>query len=159
MEIRVDTSEIERANKAVQVGVYRLTGRGQQRRVMRGAGNLLRDMIQNRLHSKKVGPAGERWPAWSPNYKAPKHGGHTLLVLSGKMARQVRATRGTRQIAVGTSVVYGNVHNFGHTFTNAFGKGITVRIPKRPFSGWGPDEKSGVTSTFETWMGAAFKWR
>jgi len=34
---------------------------------------------------------------------------------------------------VGTPVVYGPVHEFGATITNAWGRGITVKIPKRPW--------------------------
>jgi hypothetical protein len=34
---------------------------------------------------------------------------------------------------VGSPIVYGPTHEFGHEFNNAFGRGIKVRIPKRPW--------------------------
>jgi phage gpG-like protein len=34
---------------------------------------------------------------------------------------------------VGTHIVYGPIHEYGKTITNAFGRGITVKIPKRPW--------------------------
>jgi phage virion morphogenesis protein len=159
MEIRVDTSQIERANKALQVGVWKVTGRGQQRRMMRGAGDLIRDIVQNRIATKKYDPDGQAWRPWSPNYRAPKHGGHTLLHLTGAMMKRVRRTRGTRKIAIGTPVVYGAVHQFGHTFTNAFGRGIKVHVPARPYLGWGPDEIDGVDTVAQSWLEGAFRWR
>lgn len=159
MEIRVDVSEIENANKRLQVGVYKLTGRGQHRRVMRGVGNLLQTIIRNRIHSKKYDPDGQPWKPWSPKYRAPKHSGHTLLKLSGDMAKRVRRTLGARRIEVGTTAVYGAVHQFGHTFTNAFGKGLTVEVPARPYLGWGTDERDGALTVFESWLQSAFRWR
>jgi phage virion morphogenesis protein len=159
MEIRVDTTEIEHANKRVQVGVFKLTGRGQHRRVMRGVGNLLQTIVRNRIHTKKYDPDGQPWRPWSPTYRAPKHGGHTLLKLTGTMAKRVRRTLGAKRIQVGTSVVYGAVHQFGHTFTNAFGRGITVHVPARPYLGWGPDERDGADTVFQSWMEGAFRWR
>ncbi len=159
MQIRIDTSELEHANKRVQVGVFKLTGRGQHRRVMRGVGDLVRTIVRNRIHKKKYSPDGEVWPPWSPKYRAPKHGGHTLLKLSGKMAQRVRRTLGARRIQIGTSVIYGAVHQFGHTFTNAFGRGLTVTVPAREYLGWGTEERDAALTVFESWLGAAFKWR
>jgi phage virion morphogenesis protein len=144
----------------MQVGVFKMTGRGRKRRAMKGAGDLLRDIAQNRIGSKRYDPDGRPWRPWSPLYRAPKHGGHTLLNLSGKMAKQIRSTRGTKRIETGTSAIYGNVHQHGHTFTNAFGRGITVRIPARPIFGWGPDEVDGVDSVFQSWLEGAWRqWR
>lgn len=159
MEIRVDTTEIEHADKVVRGAMFELTNRGRHRAVMGSAGDLLVAIARNRIHTKKYDPDGQPWRPWSPTYRAPKHGGHTLLKLTGAMARRTRRTRGVKKIEVGTSVIYGNVHQHGHTFTNAFGRGITVHVSARPIFGWGPDERDGVDSEFQTFLEDAWSWR
>lgn len=159
MEIRVDTTEIERADRVVRGAVFELTDRGRRRQAMRSAGDLLRDIVQNRIGSKKYDPDGRPWRPWSPLYRAPKHGGHTLLDLSGALRRGIRRTSTTRQAAVGSSLIYARVHQESHTFTNAFGRGITVRVPARSYLGWGPEERDGVDSVFQSWIEGAWRWR
>jgi phage virion morphogenesis protein len=158
MEIRVNISEIQSADRALRIGVHGITDRARHREVMGSAGDLLRDIAQNRIESKKYDPDGRPWRPWSPTYQAPKHGGHTLLKLSGDMQRRIRRTRGVRKMEVGTTAVYGNVHQHGHTFTNAFGRGIKAHVPARPIFGWGPDERDGVDSEFQTFLEGAFRW-
>ena len=34
---------------------------------------------------------------------------------------------------VGTDTVYGKTHEFGATITNGFGRGVLIRVPKRPW--------------------------
>lgn len=159
MEIRADATEIVHADAILRAAMFELTDRGRRLEVMKEAGNLLVAMVRNRIHKKKYDPDGRPWRPWSPRYRAPKHGGHTLLKLTGAMANRTRRTRGIKRISVGTSVIYGAVHQFGHTFTNAFGRGIKVRVPARPYLGWGPEERNAVDSDFQTFLEDAWSWR
>lgn len=160
MEIRVDTTELNTAERIVRSAMFELTDRGRRREVMGSAGDLLVAIVRNRIHTKKHDPDGQPWPPWSPTYMAPKQGGHTLLKLSGAMAKRTRRTRGAvRKVSVGTSVIYGAVHQHGHTFTNAFGRGITAHVPARPMFGFGPEERDGVDSEFQTFLEDAWSWR
>lgn len=159
MEIRIDTSEIERADKILGAAMFELTDRGRRKQTMRSAGDLLRDIVQNRIGSRKYDPDGQQWRPWSPNYRAPRHGGHTLLDLSGALRRGIRRTSTAKRAAVGSSLIYARVHQHGHTFTNAFGRGITAVVPARPYLGWGPDERDGVDSVFQSWIEGAWRWQ
>lgn len=159
MEIRVDTTEIQHADAVVQGAVFELTDRARRRQTMRSAGDLLRDIIQNRIGSKKYDPDGQPWRPWSPLYRAPRHGGHTLLELSGALRQSIRRRSTTKQASAGSSLIYARVHQHGHTFTNAFGRGLTAVVPARSYLGWGPDERDGVDSVFQSWMEGAFRWR
>ena len=160
MEIRCDVTEIDRAERHLRGTFFELMSSGARKGVMGEVGATVRDIAQNRIASKKYSPDGEPWRPWSPTYKAPKHGGHSLLRLSGAMMSGIQRGRyGPRKASVGSPAVYANVHQHGHTFTNAFGRGITVHVPARPFLGWGPDERDAAESSFTEWMQEALRWR
>ena len=63
--------------------------------------------------------------------------GATLAVQSGRLRRSINenvTVSKDRVVAqIGTNVKYGRIHEYGGTIKNAFGKGITVKMPERPF--------------------------
>lgn len=73
-------------------------------RVLDPIGALGVSIAQQRIQETKTGPSGREWPAWRGSYaaRAPIHGGHTLLDLSGELEDSL-----THEVS-GTAVKFGS---------------------------------------------------
>lgn len=71
-------------------------------------GPVLVGSTRDRIRSTKTSPDGSPWKPWSPNYKRPAAGG--ILFLSGDLHDSIEGQVAGEELAVGTALPYGNVH-------------------------------------------------
>lgn len=126
-EVKAEGLEmVERFRSAAPVPVREMM------RVAEGAllsGNLLR-------FDRQVDPEGKPWP---PSQRVIKSGGKTLYK-SGNLMDSITSDSGSDFAAVGTNMIYGNVHQFG------FDGDVNVRAHARRVRGrdvWGQGEGRG----------------
>lgn len=82
---------------------------------MQSLGECLADeALANILDRKTDQSTGLAFAPWSPNYRAPKHAGHSLLFLTGDMARSidVEAQRDEARVGASSPAQY-HVHGRG----------------------------------------------
>lgn len=110
--------------------------------LLESLGQLGEQQTKRRISSEKESPDGKAWPEWSAHYAGSRHGGNSLLMGDGGLLDSIAAGAPSGdEIAWGSNVVYAAVHNFGHTFSDAWGKGIKAEVPQRQYLGLSDDNK------------------
>lgn len=71
------------------------------------------EQTKRRLADEKHGPDGERWPEWSPSYKATRSHEHQPLEDSGDLINSINAFADAQTAGWGTNVKYAATHQFG----------------------------------------------
>ncbi|WP_296639304.1 phage virion morphogenesis protein [Roseinatronobacter sp.] len=111
------------------------------------AGIILESSTQDRIASEKVAPDGTPWEPWSDRYAKTRKGNHSLLVSSGLENSLLGATQsyttGTT-VRVGNNLVYGAIHQMGGEIENAWGRGISVTMPARPYLGLSAADRDAI---------------
>ena len=128
-------------------------------RLLETIGRTLEEQTINHF-TEEAGPGG-KWKEPSRSYRympkekgAPKRGqeGYTpaqkvssrpLLILTGDLRKSIRMQKGPMEVAVGTDVWYGKLHQFGVEKTN---------LPARPFLGLTESDTSEMTNVIETYI-------
>ena len=104
--------------------------------LLEGLGALGESQTKRRIQSEKTGPDGTPWQDWSDSYASTRHGGQSLLQADGGLLESIASgPLAGDQISWGSDVVYAAVHQFGHTFDNAWGRGIEATVPAREYLG------------------------
>jgi phage virion morphogenesis protein len=99
------------------------------------AGALLESSTQERIASEKAAPDGTAWPAWSDSYARTRTSSQSLLVQGGDLREATQNYTTGTTARVGNNLVYGAIHQMGGEIENAWGRGISVTIPARPYLG------------------------
>ena len=112
-------------------------------------------------------PAGRPWIP-SERARLGTRGGPTLTD-TGLLQLSIARRASDREVAVGTNLVYGAIHQFGGTirakdaealhFTTAGGEHVTaksVSIPARPFLGLDDEDRTGILALVRRWLGDLF---
>ena len=123
-------------------------------------GALVVSQTQRRIRREQTSPDGTPWPDWSEGYAAHKHGAgghqkhpgklrssgeHTMLMLSGHLVGAITHVVHDNYVEIGpdTSIIYGNVHQYGFPERN---------IPQRQFLGLSEDNKDDVQKVVEAYL-------
>ena len=108
-------------------------------------GALLESSTQERIATEKAAPDGTPWAPWTERYDETRsHGTHSLLVQDNHLlTANQNYTTGTT-VRVGNNLVYGAIHQMGGEIQNAFGRGITVTMPARPYLGISPADEQAI---------------
>lgn len=128
-------------------------------------GELLESLAQlgeqqtkRRISSEKESPTGEAWAAWSSQYAESRHGGNSLLQGDGDLLDSIAAGKPAGdEIAWGSNLIYAAVHQFGHTFDDAWGKGIEATVPARPYLGLSADNEREMVMVAEDFLREVFQ--
>jgi phage virion morphogenesis protein len=137
--------------------------------VMRQIGVALVEQTNRRFDAGRD-PFGQKWQALLPAYAMIKRG-PGILRASQMLQRSVTYAATGNQVTVGSNRIYAAVHQFGATITAKNGKGLafmlgsagprgprggksktlkhwvhaqSVRIPQRPYLGFGPNDQRAV---------------
>jgi len=109
--------------------------------VMKAVGQTIRSSV---VKNFEAGGRPERWVPTKPisllirrkilggkpsRRRGPSLGGHKTLIESGRLMNSIAAQASAAEVAVGTNVVYGAIHQLG----GKAGRGRKVTIPARPF--------------------------
>lgn len=115
-----------------------------------------------------VSPQGTPWPRLNPAYAASKRGTHMLRRdgnLLGGLTREVEGSR----LRIGTSRIYGAIHQFGGTIRPRRGKALrfplgqgfvtlsSVRIPARPWLGLSAEDLVMIREEFADFAARAVR--
>lgn len=96
--------------------------------LLESIGMELAEQTRERLMYDKESPDGVPWVGWSDGYADTRHSGHSLLVSDGHLADSVQHVVGSRQVEVGSNLVYAAIHQFG-------GAAVGMSMPERPWLG------------------------
>lgn len=129
-------------------------------KLMDAIGRVLVNGAVERIGVTNVDPDGVAWPE---SLRVKEHGGKTLHD-SGRLMRSITSAPESRQVMVGSNLIYAGVHQTGATiraktagglhFTLANGEAVTVgsvTIPRRSYLGVSRGEVetiSGITVDF-----------
>jgi phage virion morphogenesis protein len=117
-----------------------------RRELAAAAGELLVSSTTERFETGGPGPGGE---AWKPSKKAS---GQTL-VDSGRLKASVGYEASEDVVAVGTSVVYGRIHQDG----GQAGRNHATTIPARPYLGVSEEDKEELKGLSQDFLAQAFR--
>ena len=119
-------------------------------RLLETIGRTLEEQTINHF-TEEAGPGG-KWKEPSRSYrympgekgeKRQKVSSRPLLILTGDLRKSIRMQKGPMEVAVGTDVWYGKLHQFGVEKTN---------LPARPFLGLTESDTSEMTNVIETYI-------
>lgn len=101
-------------------------------------GALLESSTAERIASEKQSADGTPWPAWSADYAATRHGGHSLLMNEGELLNSIQNFSTGDEVRVGTPLIYGALQHEGGA---AIGK---PQFLARPFLGISADDEDEI---------------
>lgn len=107
-------------------------------------GALLESSTQERIATEKAAPDGTPWPAWSERHAATRTSAHSLLVQDNNLLTATQNYTTGTTVRLGNNLVYGAIHQKGGEIRNAFGRGITVTLPARPYLGVSPADEDAI---------------
>lgn len=110
-------------------------------------GGEIENQTKRRIAEEKQSPDGTLWADWSSDYAATRGPGHSLLEAEGYLANSITFDVSGAQIEVGTSRVYGAIHQFG-------GAEVGRAIPARPFLGVSSDNEDDLLALIDAWVDA-----
>lgn len=107
-------------------------------------GALLESSTQERIASEKAAPDGTPWDPWSASYARTRKASQSLLVQSNDLLTATQNYTTGTTVRVGNNLVYGAIHQMGGEIENAWGRGITVEMPARPYLGLSPADTRAI---------------
>jgi phage virion morphogenesis protein len=109
-------------------------------------GALLESSTKERIATEKAAPDGTPWDPWSARYARKRGPHHSLLVgTNALLEATLNYTTGTT-VRVGNNLVYGAIHQLGGEIENAWGMGIKVTMPARPYLGLSGHDVTAITT-------------
>jgi len=144
LSLRVDLSGVERLVKRLEQ-LRHMGTRG----LMDAVGAEVESQTRRRIAEEKESPQGDPWPAWSQDYAATRHGGHSLLQGEGHLLDSITYAVGISgdYAEVGSNLVYAAIHQFG----GQAGRNRAVTIPDRPYLGLSEDNLRDLAGLVDDW--------
>ncbi len=121
--------------------------------LMDAIGRVLVNGAVERITVTNIGPDGVAWPE---SFRAEVFGGPTLHA-TGNLARSITASPESRQVQIGSNLIYAGVHREGAIIRAKTAKGLhfmladgdevvvgEVTIPRRPYLGISDGERADI---------------
>jgi phage virion morphogenesis protein len=126
---------------------------------MRAIAGLMESETRQRFEDSRA-PSGL---PWLPSQRAIDDGGKTLVDTGALLTSIASAFTATEAVA-GTNLIYAAIHQLGGTIRprtkkalkTPFGPRGSVRMPARPFLGFGPAEQEEIPQILRDHLAAAF---
>jgi phage virion morphogenesis protein len=144
--------QLTREGRGLERAAALISGLTDPRRQAEGLaaiGALVESQSKARFDERRS-PEGDQWPAWSAGYAASRARGHSLLVASGALRDSIAWELDADELAIGTNLVYGAIHQFGGTEDMPAGP---AAIPAREYLGVSEDNETEILDALETWIG------
>lgn len=141
LQITVDDSQLA----AVAAKLNRLGRGADPHEILDVISAEVESQTRRRIESEKASPEGGAWPAWSPDYAAKRHGGHSLLVNEGELLDSIQRLVSGKEAQVGTNLIYGAIHQFG-------GDEVDMDIPAREYLGISDDNRDDLEALVDDWV-------
>lgn len=120
-------------------------------------GILLESSTKERIATGKASPDGTPWASWSTRHAATRHSGHSLLVQTNDLLNDTQNHTTGSTVRIGNTLVYGAIHQMGGEIPNAFGRGIKVTMPARPYLGISPSDEAAITALVTDSLSESFQ--
>jgi len=120
-------------------------------------GALLESSTKERIASEKAAPDGAPWDPWSDRHAATRKSQHSLLVQDNDLLSATQNYTTGTTVRVGNNLVYGAIHQMGGEINNAFGRGIKVTMPARPYLGISNADQQAITDLIGTTLMEPFQ--
>ena len=120
-------------------------------------GALLESSTKERIATEKAAPDGAPWNPWSARYAAKRGAQHSLLVSTNALLEATQNYTTGTTVRVGNNLVYGAIHQLGGEIENAWGRGIKVTMPARPYLGLSSHDVTAITGLVAGAMTEAFQ--
>jgi phage virion morphogenesis protein len=126
---------------------------------MRAIAGLMEKETRQRFEDSRA-PSGA---PWLPSQRAIDDGGKTLID-TGALLNSIASAFTATEAVAGTNVIYAAIHQFGGTIRprtrralrTPFGPRGSVRMPARPFLGFGAAEQEDIPAILRAHLAAAF---
>lgn len=128
-------------------------------------GGALRDNVLDRFEHGR-GPDGT---PWKKSERATRQSGQTL-VDTARLRDSITYAASSRDVTVGSNVIYAAIHQFGGTIRAKTARGLlftvpgadgdelvnvmSVNLPARPYLGIGPEDHDAVADLVGAWLRA-----
>ena len=137
--LEIDVTDLDGLGPALrQFNRFHTAFRNKLPRVVLGAH---KKQIVERIRSKKSGPDGEVWPAWSEQYAKTRTGAHSLLIGERKLVNAWQTVVSAGQGSLTNTAVYAAAQHFGFE-----------DIPARPYAGVGSTDTDDLQHVINTWV-------
>lgn len=158
--LTLETGDLERMVAAFSAHLRELPRRA-RRELLDAIGVEVEGQTKERFDTRRA-PDGSRWQPLSRATKAVRRRegsrGH-ILVWSGDLRGDVTHQVNGDRVQVGAAKKYAAVHQYGHTFEDAWGRGFAVTVPARPYLGLSDRDEDEIGMTVEDfaaeYLGAA----
>lgn len=153
--LELDLRELRSMNEQIETELKRLS-EADEEQLLTDLGVTLEGQAKERFEEQR-GPDGKPWKKWSESHRARRAGdGGNLLRRPGQdlFESMTHLVAGDR-VRVGSAKVYAAVHQFGHVFTNAFGRGVRAEVPARPYLDTAWEDEQAIAElgqTLEEWV-------
>ena len=153
--LEMDVRQLRAMNEQITAALKRLAA-ADEGQLLTELGVTLEGQAKERFEAQR-GPAGRAWKKWSESHRARRAGdGGNILRRPGQdLFESVTHLVAGDKLRVGSGKVYAAVHQYGHTFTNAFGRGIRAEVPARPYldTAWEDEQAiAELAQTLEEWV-------
>lgn len=153
--LELDLRELRAMNEQIAAGLKRLAAADEER-LLGELGVTLEGQAKERFEAQR-GPSGKGWEPWSERYRTRRAGdGGSILRRPGQdLFESITHEVAGGKLRVGSAKAYAAVHQYGHTFTNAFGRGISAEVPERPYldTEWKDEQAvAELGQTLEEWV-------
>lgn len=105
----------------------------------------IESQTHRRIREEKTAPDGQKWPKWSDDYAATRHGGHSLLMGHGELDDSIQFDVDGDEVLVGSNLIYAAIHQFG-------GAEVGIPIPARPYLGLSPENLEDLEAVIDDFI-------
>ena len=147
LQLNINMSQIDRLGVRIQA-----LGNIDRSDLLEGIAAEVESQTRRRLSEEKTAPDGTPWVAWSDDYAATRHGGHSLLEGDGALIDSIESVVSDDSVEIGSNLIYAAIQNLGGTEDMAAGP---AGIPARQWLGFSGDNLIDINNVVDDFIDAA----
>jgi phage virion morphogenesis protein len=149
LQLNINMSQIDRLGARIQA-----LGNIDRSELLEGLAAEVESQTRRRLSDEKTAPDGTPWAAWTDDYAATRHGGHSLLESSGALIDSIESVASDDSVEIGSNLIYAAIHNLGGTEDMA---PAPAGITARQYLGFSDDNLTDLQFVVDDFIDAAIQ--
>lgn len=149
LQLNINMSQIKRLGARIQA-----LGNIDRSELLEGLAAEVESQTRRRLSDEKTAPDGTPWAAWTDDYAATRHGGHSLLESSGALIDSIESVASDDSVEIGSNLIYAAIHNLGGTEDMA---PAPAGITARQYLGFSDDNLADLQFVVDDFIDAAIQ--
>lgn len=149
LQLNINMSQIKRLGARIQA-----LGNIDRSELLEGLAAEVESQTRRRLSEEKTAPDGTPWSAWTDDYAATRHGGHSLLESSGALIDSIESVVSDDSVEIGSNLIYAAIHNLGGTEDMA---PAPAGIPQREYLGFSDNNLADLQYVVDDFIDAAIQ--